>query len=190
MTIYAETGYGTGVMSDIWTEPLVFSDSDDNGKQLFINTLTEGFDALDYERGYEYILKVKKIWMKEPPQDVSAVKYVYVQTLSKEKALATDSEKEIEMIVSAETVRFMPRFPPIHTLPDAENGENDQKAPVVYDALFVKEEGESQWKPLLAIEGFVYEKGNEYRLKAKKVFLADTYQTRYTLLDILSQNRE
>jgi len=72
MAIYPETGYGASVMSDILTQPLIFSDSDDNQKRMLVDIITEGFD-FDYERGYEFTLKVKKVWMHEPPQDVSSI---------------------------------------------------------------------------------------------------------------------
>src|SRR5665647_2941786 len=66
MTIYSETGYGASIMSDVLTQPLVFSESDDNQKRMLVDIITEGFD-FDYERGYEYSLKVKKVFMNEPP---------------------------------------------------------------------------------------------------------------------------
>lgn len=42
----------------------------------------EGFD---YEPGYEYVLKVKKEKVENPPQDASSIKYTLVKMVSKEK---------------------------------------------------------------------------------------------------------
>lgn len=74
ITIYPETGYGASVLSDVWTQPLIFSDNDDNQKRILVDIIFENLD-LDYERGYQYTLKAKKVWMSEPPQDVSSIKY-------------------------------------------------------------------------------------------------------------------
>lgn len=41
--------------------------------------------GFDYEPGYEYVLRVKKEEVKNPPQDASSVKYTLVKVLSKEK---------------------------------------------------------------------------------------------------------
>lgn len=81
MTLYPETGYGASVLSDVVTEPIQFSDNDENQKQMLTDIITEGFD-FNYERGYQYTLKVKKVWMHNPPQDVSSVKYVFIELLS------------------------------------------------------------------------------------------------------------
>ncbi|WP_423127628.1 DUF4377 domain-containing protein [Gaoshiqia sp. Z1-71] len=180
MTIYEETGYGASVLSDILTEPLLFSDSDDNQKRMLVDILTEGFD-FDYERGYEYTLNVKKIWMKEPPQDVSSVKYVFIGLLSKKKVITEDREEEMELFVSPETVKFIPRYPI-----EYEEVEGNQ-VPKIYDALHVKKTGTNSWMALTAIEGFDFENDYEYRLTVKKITQAEPYLVRYILLDVLSK---
>jgi hypothetical protein len=180
MTIYSETGYGASVMSDILTEPLLFSDSDDNHKQMMVDILTEGFE-FDYVRGNEYILKVKKIWMKEPPQDVSSVKYVFIELLSKKKVITENSEKNMELFVSSQTVKFTPKYPV-----EYENVAGSE-TPKIYDALHVQEDGTGNWMALTKIEGFDYEKGFEYRLNIKKITRAEPYSVRYVLLNILSK---
>lgn len=179
-TIYAETGYGASVMSNVLTEPLLFSDSDDNQKQMLVDIITEGFD-FDYERGNEYILKVKKVWMKEPPQDVSSVKYAFIELLSKKKVITEDSEKDIRLFVSSETVKFTPKYPGEYE--DVEGGQT----PKIYDALHVKENGTNNWMALTEIEGFDYKVGFEYTLNAKKIIQAEPYAVKYILLDILSK---
>jgi hypothetical protein len=180
MTIYPETGYGASLMSNIITQPLIFTDSDDNQKQMLVDIITEGF-SFDYERGYEYTLKVKKVWMHEPPQDVSSIKYVFIELLSKKKMITEDSEKEMELLVSPKTVKFTPKFP----------SEYDEDGIIkVYDALYVKENGTIDWMALLAIEGFNYEEGYEYLLNVKKITTAEPYSVKYVLLNILSKNQK
>ena len=180
MTIYPETGYGASVMSDVWTEPLLFSDSEDTQKQILVDIIFEDFD-LDYERGYEYTLKVKKVWMQDPPQDVSSIKYVFIELLSKKKVITEDSEKDIELFVSSETVKFTPKYPS-----EFEDGET----PKIYDALLVKDTNTDNWMALPGIEGFDFEKGYEYSLDVKKVTQAEPYSVKYVLLDILSKKEK
>ena len=180
MTIYPETGYGASVMSNIITQPLIFSDSDDNQKQMLVGIITEGFD-FNYERGYKYSLKVKKVWMHEPPQDVSSIKYVFVELLSKEKIITEDSEENMDLFVSSETVKFTPKFPSEF---DETEGEG---IPKIYDALHVKENGTNNWMALTEIEGFNYETGYEYIIKVKKMTQAEPYTEKYVLLDIISK---
>jgi len=183
MTLYPETGYGASIMSDVLTEPIQFSDNDENQKHLLTDIITEGFD-FNYERGYEYTLKVKKVWMQNPPQDVSSVKYVFIELLTKKKVITSDSEKIIELFVSSQTVKFTPKYP----------GEYEKVAggemPKIYDALHVKENGTDNWMALTKIEGFDYVKGYEYILNAKKITQADPYLVRYVLLDIISKKEK
>ncbi len=180
MTIYPETGYGGSLMSDVWTQPLLFSDSDDNRKQILTDIITENFD-FNYERGYKYIFKVKKIRMQDPPQDVSSIKYVFIELLSKEKVILTDGEKDIELFVSSETVRFTPRYP---------SEFEDDETPKIYDAMLVKETGTDNWMALPVIEGFDFEKGYEYIIDVKKITQAEPYSVKYVLLDILSKKEK
>ncbi|HZL10628.1 MAG TPA: DUF4377 domain-containing protein [Prolixibacteraceae bacterium] len=173
MTVYPETGYSGYFMSDnVWGEFLVISDSNDKNKRLLTFSITEGFSDFNYEKGYEYKLQVKKIWMKEPPQDVSSIKYVYLETLSREKVINEDSESEIEVSVAAEKVRFIPRLADEST-----------------EALFVREKGSVNGYPILDIEGFDYEEGFEYTLRVKKMTQAEPYAVKYILLDILSKGK-
>jgi hypothetical protein len=179
MTVYPETGYGASVMSDLLTQPLIFSDSDDSQKRMLVDIITEGFD-FNYERGYEFTLKVKKVWMHEPPQDVSSIKYVFIELLSKKKVITEDSEKNIELFVSSETVRFTPKYPSEYI---------EDETPKIYDALYAKETGTNNWLAVTEIEGFDFEEGYEYVLNVKKVTLAEPYSVKYILLNIVSKNK-
>lgn len=183
MTVYAETGYGASVLSDVVTEPMQFSDNDENRKQLMTDIITEGFD-FDYERGYEYRLKVKKVWMQNPPQDVSAVKYIFIELLSKKKVITVDSEKEIVLFVSPQTVKFTPKYPNEY---EKVEGVETLK---IYDALVVKEKDASNWLALKKIEGFDYVKGYEYVINVKKITHADPYAVSYVLLNIVSKTEK
>jgi hypothetical protein len=180
MTIYPETGYGASVLSDVWTQPLLFSDSEDDQTQMLVDIITEGFD-FEYERGYEYQLKVKKVWMHDPPQDVSSIKYVFIELLSKTKTITEDSEENIELFVSPQTIKFTPKYPSEY---------EDDQTPKIYDALHVKETGSENWMALPEIEGFDFEENYEYVLDVKKVTQADPYSVTYTLEDIISKTEK
>jgi hypothetical protein len=141
--------------------------------------IIEGFD-FDYQRGYEYKFKVKKIWMQNPPQDVSSVKYVFIKLLSKTKVVTANSEENIQLLVSPETVKFTLKFP--------DELETDGR-PKIYDALRVNEANTNNWMALTAIEGFDFEAGYKYSLNVKKVVKADPYAVKYVLLNILSKEK-
>jgi len=79
MTIYPEIGYGASIMSDIFTEQMIFSESDDTEKRQLSDIFIEGFD---FEEGYSYLLQVKKLVTAEPYSE----KYVLLKTIEKEKA--------------------------------------------------------------------------------------------------------
>ena len=178
MTIYPETGYGASFMSDIWTQPLIFSESDDNRKRMLVDIITEGFN-IDYERGYKFTLKVKKVWMHEPPQDVSSIKYIFIELLSKQIVITKDSEENIELFVSSKTVRFTPKFPSEY--------EGNESAPKIYNALYIKKTDTDNWMTLTGIEGFDFEEGFDYVLDVKKVTQANPYLVKYILLNIKSK---
>jgi len=179
MTIYPETGYGIVFLSDIWTDVLVFSDSDDNQTQILSYTITEGFD-FDYERGYEYTFKANKVWMNNPPMDVSSIKYQFVGPLTKKKVIIENSEETIELFVSSETVRYARNYPP----------EYENERPKIYDALRVKDTNTDNWSILKEIEGFNYESGYEYTLSVKKVIQAEPYLVQYVLLDTKDKRKK
>ncbi|MCM4172777.1 DUF4377 domain-containing protein [Arenibacter sp. TNZ] len=178
MIIYPETGYGASVMSDIWTQPLIFSDTDDSQKRLLVDIIVEDFD-FEYERGFKYTLKVKKVWMHEPPQDVSSVKYVYIELLSKEKIITEDSEEIIDLFVSSKSVKFTPKFP--------SEFEENESSPKIYTALHSKKTDSDNWMVLTEIEGFVFEEGYEYVLSVNKITKAEPFSVKYILLNIKSK---
>lgn len=140
----------------------------------------EGF-AFDYERAYEYTFKMKKVWMQHPPQNVSSIKYVFIELLSKTKEITEDSEKDIELFVSSETVTFTPKYP---------SEFEDDETLKIYDALHVKETNADNCMTLGNIEGFDFEEGYEYSLNVKKVIQAEPYAVKYILLDILPKKEK
>ncbi|MEO8254106.1 MAG: DUF4377 domain-containing protein, partial [Flavobacterium sp.] len=96
--------------------------------------------------------------------------YNYLETISKKKVITQNSEQQIEIDVAPKKVSFI-----------AMSGNGIDKA------FFIKENGEINSKPLLAIENFNYEEGNRYRLKVKKVIQAEPYAVKYILIEVLSK---
>lgn len=180
MTIYPETGYGASVLSNVWTQPLIYSIDNERDKGLLMDIIIEGFN-FDYERGYEYKLKVKKVWMHNPPQDVSSIKYVFIKLLSKKKVITHDSEEEIDLLVASKTVKFTPTYP-------FEYKKDGSRK--IYDALKARTKQANDPILLTNIEGFNYEPGYEYELKVKKSVTADPYAVKYVLIDILSKTKK
>ncbi len=124
--------------------------------------------------------KVKKVWMADPPQDVSSIKYIFIDLISKEKVIKVDSERAIELSAAAETVRFTPNYP---------HEYNEDGSPIIYDALRVMETGiKNSYMALTSIEGFDYEEGYEYLLDVKEVTQAEPYSVKYVLINVLSKN--
>lgn len=182
MTIYPETGYGASIMNNLWTQPLIYSDNDDNQKKMLVDIITEGFD-FEYERGYEYKFRVRKVWMQQPPQDVSSIKYQYIELLSKDKVITNDSEENLNLFVASETVKFTPKYP-------SEYEDEDNMTPKIYDALKVKNTDSDNWMALTEIEGFNYEDGYDYELKVKKETRAEPYSVKYVLIETISKEKK
>ena len=185
MTIYPETGYVRPILSPVWTDCLVYMESDEKQKQTLTSAITEGFD-FEYERGYEYKFKAKKVWMSNPPQDVSSIKYVFAGSLEKKKIIVENNEENIELLVVSETVKYVPNYYPI----EYENG-----IPVVYDALFCSDTktnigmNGAIWYVLKEIEGFEFERGYEYILNVKKITHANPYSLRFVLIDVKDKQK-
>ena len=182
MTIYPETGYVMPILSPYWVDALVYSDSDENQQQLLVDIITEGYD-FEYERGYEYTFKAQKVWMSNPPMDVSSIKYIFVEPLTKKKIITENSEEEIEISVSSETVEYVPCYP----IEYDEYGNHK-----IYDALLVRETNAAHYSPavLKEIEGFEFESGYEYILSVKKITQSDPYLLRYILLDTKEKRKK
>ena len=171
MTVYPETDYNVYFMSDIYGEFLLFSESDNQEKRL----LTSGesiYDNLEYEKGYEYKIEARKIFLKNPPQDGSSIEFEFIKTLSKKKVVTQNNEMQIEMEVGPTKVGFI---------------SLSQKEP--QQGLLVKENGENKMKPLLGIEGFNYEEGYKYKLTVKKIIQAEPYSVSYILVDMISKEQ-
>lgn len=178
MTIYPEVGYGAAIMSQTFTEVLIFSESDDRSKRKLVNIGTDGFD-FDYKRGYEYTFKAKKVWMSDPPQDASSIKYVFIGSLNKKKVITEDSETIINITIQPHFVSFRPRF----------SVKNDSNYSKVYEALFCQEDSTKNTIVLTSIGGFDYEEGYTYKLKVKKIITANPYSKKYVMLDMIEKKK-
>lgn len=172
MTVYPETGFGGFFWTtDVHFEFLLFSESDNKDIRL----LTSGgsiYDNLDYEKGFEYKIEARKTFLKNPPQDGSSIEFEFIKIISKNKVVIENSEHQIEMEVGPTKVKFISL---------SRDG--------IQQALFVKENGENNMKPLLGVEGFNYEEGYKYKLNVKKIIQAEPYSVKYILVDIISQEQ-
>lgn len=178
-TIYPETVYGHHVLSAVWSESIAFSDSDNNEKRDAFHTVIDGMESVNFERGYQYTYKAKKIWIrKHQIADVSPIKYVLLEQLKKEKAITQDSEQELELIVKHQPVKFSPAYP--------HQWQNDG-SPKIYDALHCQDTKTNTILILKEIKDFNFETGNEYKLKVKKVTKATPYAVSYELIEIISK---
>ncbi|WP_404812014.1 DUF4377 domain-containing protein [Capnocytophaga canimorsus] len=181
-TIYPETTYGRHVLSSTWTEDIVFSDSDNDKKQDAFHTIIDKIKSVNFEKGYQYVYKAKKIWIrKHQIADVSSIKYVLLEQIKKEKVITQDTEQELELKVGHELVKFLPAFP--HEL------QNDG-TPKVYDALYCTNTKTNAILILKEIKNFNFEAGNEYILKVKKTTKATPYEVSYELLEVKSKMKK
>lgn len=185
LTLYPETGYPSLSESGSYGDVIMFSDSQDKKIRPLTNTITEGNSIFDYRQGYEYKYKAKKVWMKNPPQDVSSVKYVILELLSKRKVITEDSETAVELFVSGEIVKYWAQF---------SGGCSLQELIAVYayyaDAMVVINTATKETLMLPKIEGFELEEGYKYTLSAKKVVTAEPYYAvKYVLTEVLSKEK-
>lgn len=178
MTIYPEIAYGSSVLSDTFTELMIFSESDNTEKRQLSDIITDGFD-FNYKIGSEFTFKAKKIWMNNPPLDVSSVRYEFIGQLKERKVLTENSEEILNIAISPNLVKFHPRF--------SENNGSDQYK--VYDAM--KCENESDLKIIIIrnIEGFDFEEGYSYLLQVKKLVTAEPYLEKYVLLKTIKKEK-
>lgn len=172
MTIYEETGYATFLFSsDIFGEFLLYSEDGQEGKG-YLGCGKSIYSDMDYKKGFEYKVKLKKTTLKEPLMDASGIRYEFIKILSKKKVITQNSEEQIEMEIAPKRIGFLP-------ISQEE----------VQQVLLVKENGADDMKPLIGIEGFNYEEGYKYKLSVKKMIQAEPYQVKYVLLDILSKEQ-
>ena len=154
LTIHPETKFSRSDLSDVWTDALVISDSEDKEQRALFATITEGLDYnSDYEKGYEYLYKVKKVWMHNPPQDVSSIKYIFLDLLSKKRVITENSERDIQLYILPQRAEYRPRV----FKADVVGGEIQR-----YDAMLAKDASSDEWMALIDIEGFDFEAGYEY----------------------------
>ncbi len=172
MTIYPDTGFGGYLFStNVHGEFLLISESDNQDKRILTNG-DSSFNNFDYEKGFEYKIEAKKTFLKNPPQDGSSIIFEFIKIISKTKVITQNSEQLIELQVGPAKVGFISR---------SQNG--------IQQALFVKENTETNMKPLLEIEGFNFEEGYKYKLSVKKIIQAEPYSVKYILLDVVLKEK-
>ena len=177
LTIHPETKFSRSELSDTWSDALVISDNEDKEQRALSATITEGLDYNDYERGYEYKYKVKKVWMQNPPQDVSSIKYIFLELLSKKKVITENSEKDIQLYVLPQRAEYTPRF--------LKDGVEDE--PQRNDAMLAENMSNKEWMALIDIEGFDFEAGYEYVINVKEITIAEPYSKSYSLVNVVSK---
>lgn len=89
MVVASETRTCYGVMKQ---QCMLVKGIDAASWEFFYGNI-EGFE---YEPGYEYVLKVKKSVVENPPQDASSVKYELVKVLSREQKTSEGMPQGIE----------------------------------------------------------------------------------------------
>lgn len=179
VTISEELGFGSNVLSDLFTDALLFSDSDNPNERLLLDIITEGTDIYaNYERGYRYVYKAQKVWLKNPPQDVSSIKYIFKELISEEQIITEDGEECYEIIVAPEKIRFLPRFPFVI---------DEDGSATVFDALSVERVDDETRFAIIEIENFDFTEGTEYQLEIKEYTTVAPFSKRYVLSQIISQ---
>ena len=178
LTIYPETRFSRDALSYIWSDALVISDSENKEQRALFATITEGLDYNDYERGYEYVYNVKKVWMQDPPQDVSSIKYIFLDLLSKKRVITENSERDIQLYVLPQRAEYRPRV-----FKGGVVGGEIQRC----DSMLARDMSSDEWKALVDIEGFDFEAGYEYVVNVKEVIIAEPYSKSYSLLNIVSK---
>ena len=131
-----------------------------------------------YEKGYEYLYKVKKVWMHNPPQDVSSIKYKFLELLSEKKVITENSEKDLQLYVLPQKVEYSPWV----SKEELAYGVSPN-----YYALHVKDMINNEWMALKEIEGFEFEEGFEYIINVREVTKADPYSRKYSLIEVVSK---
>ncbi len=156
----------------------IFSESDDAEKRQLSDIIIDGFD-FNYKIGSEFIFKAKKVWMSNPPQDVSSIRYEFIGPLNERKVLTENSEEILNIAVSPNVVKFHPRF-------SEYNGPDEYK---VYNAMICKNESNLKIIIIRNIEGFDFEEGYSYLLQIKKLVTAEPYSEKYVLLKTIEKEK-
>lgn len=177
ITIYPETVVKEGFLSDIWSDYLIFSDSEGNEKYPMYQIIVDGLD-FDYQRGYEYRFKAKKIWMSNPPMDVANVRYEIKKQISKQKVITEQREDVFEIIVKSSLVKYVPIYP---TSYDDNGLAIQEKVMLAYNS------DKREYVAISNIDGFEYEEGYEYVLDVKKITNPEPYSVTYELVELKSK---
>lgn len=178
MTIYPEIGYGAPIMSEILSEVMIFSETDNPEKQQLSNIITEDFD-FDYQIGHQYTFKAQKIWMNNPPQDVSSIKYKKVGSVEIKKQVTNDFTESMTMTLKPSKVSFVPRFTQTNT------AENSQ--PVMALEGF-DQTAKKRWV-MTQIEGLDYQEGYTYSIRIERKVKANPYKEQFVLLEVLNKEK-
>ena len=140
---------------------MIVSDESSKEEQLELNAI----EKFTYEKGYEFLLKVKKVENNE------LIRYSLKELVSKTKMV---DETIVLLSVSTEWI-------------DYESGQP-------YERVVVKEAGSELWLPTsYKIEDFVYENGFDYVLKVEKTVINMPPQSGflffnlYSLIEIISK---
>ena len=151
MTVDAET---------VWRLPLLsigFPDEYMQVKEVISDEVSHMYfsqiEGFNYEKGFEYLIKVKKTKIDNPPMDGYSISYSLIEVISKTEV--GDNGIVVSLIVSAE-VEWVYLYP-----------EQSRPYPLF---LLVKEADADEWEryPVKCISNFNYEFGFEYHLKVKK----------------------
>jgi len=119
--------------------------------------------GFEYEKGFEYLIKVKKTKIDNPPMDASSIAFSLIEIISKTKV--GDSGNVVLLTVSAE-LEWGNHY-----------AELSRPSPLFF---LIKEVGVDEWEryPFL-ISNFIsadYEHGFEYLIKVKKFPVEPPYQ--------------
>ncbi|WP_455672369.1 DUF4377 domain-containing protein [Phocaeicola sp.] len=94
MTVSSTPGYSCTFYGCSWPVEVMVVSEDGRTWQYFSFGGIEGFQ---YERGYEYLIRVKKSEIEFPPADASSLRYELVSVLSKEKKEPTYGVMELNI---------------------------------------------------------------------------------------------
>lgn len=175
--IYPETVVKNGFMSDIWSDYLVFSDSEGNEKYPMYQLIVDGLD-FDYQRGYEYRFKAKKIWMSNPPMDVANVRYEIGRQISKKKVITEQSEDVFEITIKPSLVKYVSTYP---------TNYDDNGAAIQENVMLAYKSDKREYFAISNIDGFEYEEGYEYVLEVKRTTYPEPYSVKYELVELKSK---
>lgn len=177
ITIYPETAVRGGFLSNIWSDYLVYSDNGGRDKNIMYQIIVDGLD-FDYQRGYEYKFKAKKILMSNPPMDVANVKYSIQKLVSTKKVITEQSDEIFEVTIGPRLVKYIPNYPIKY---------DDSGASIQLNVMLAFQADKKESLVLENIDGFEYEEGYEYVLDVKRTTYPEPYSVKYELVELKSK---